>query len=110
MPQSQPDNDALAKALIKRIRDAGAQQLNEVRLAKTASDNSRRGRVMSELVEIEGELAALSSTDRAEVERKVGGEFGVAGQFAKLLKEASIQALGQLSTYWSTFFAAVGIK
>lgn len=109
MANPQLDTHALANGVVQRIRTASRQQLNEAQLAKTASDQRRRTRVILELVEIRRDLSDLDPLDREEVERKAGAAFDVPAQFGRIIKEASIDALGSLGSYWAQFYAALGL-
>lgn len=108
------DPDKLAKEYIRRIREAGKMQLGESHLAKTASTDARRQRVLDEVATIDTELQRLRNTghldfgEQDEVVQAIGDEFGVPEDIKRILKEASIRALGNLSGYWARFFAGVG--
>lgn len=110
MAQNQTDPNALAKTLAKQIRDAAKIQFGEQYVAKTASDNSRRTRVLKAVVDADEELAALGSADRAKAQKTLAAELGVTNEgMVTVLKEASIQALTTLGTHWIQFFGALGI-
>lgn len=110
------DPDKLAKEYIRRIREAGQMRLGESHLAKTASTDSRRQRVLDEVATIDGELHRLRSTghldfgEQNEVVQALGDEFGVPEDIKRILKEASIRALGELGAEWAAFFRALGLK
>ncbi len=108
MPQFQVDTDQVATEIVSRIRTAAKQRVDEAKLVKTASDNSRRARVVLELQAIDKELD-LYGDDRNEIEEKVGAALSVPKQFGKIVKEASIQALGSLGGKWGDFRSSLGL-
>lgn len=109
MAQPQIDTSAVARNIVQRVRGAAQQTLSESRLTKTASVDSRRSRVITELAKIKRELAPLDSDVRLEIEREAGDELGVPEEFGMILKEAGLQALGNLGHHWSQLFGSVGL-
>lgn len=99
------DEDAYAQQLIARIKASGRTASDNVLIEKRAAEGGT-STLIATLKAIDTELKT-AAVDRASVEKKIGTAFGVAVDFARILKEASISALTTSSAYWATFLASL---
>jgi len=85
--------------------------LDEALLTKTAAVvNARKQRVLVVLRALDRELDQLDASDRIEIERHVGDEFGVPSDFKRIIKEASLRTLIGAGTYWATFWGSLRLQ
>lgn len=113
MTQYQFDPNAIAKSAAVRVRNAAAPsiQLGEQYMTKSASDNNRRERVRATLVAINKEFATYAGYQQTQLINALGAELWTSPEeMGVIMKEASIQALVGLGSYWMQFYGTLGIK